>query len=74
MKMSCQLMDQLRPKMGDPLDLFWFLSILLILWLNIFFNKSYHGTGVDKFCVKKELGLVIVAWENFVSAYGAATT
>ena len=30
-RVFCQLVEQLRPKMGNPLAFFWFLSTLLIL-------------------------------------------
>ena len=43
----CQLMEQLRPKTGNPLKKF-VLFILLILCLHNFSNKLYHGTGEDQ--------------------------
>ena len=44
----CQLTEQIRPRMGNPLAFIWFISILLILCLPNVSNKYYHGTGSDQ--------------------------
>ena len=43
----CQTMDQLRPKTGNPLEMFS-LCILLILFHPNIPKHSYHGTGEDQ--------------------------
>ena len=42
----CQLMDQLRPKTGNPLAIFFGLYFINIM-SSCCFKKSNHGTGVD---------------------------
>ena len=71
--MLCQIMEQVRPKTENPLAIFWFLYILLILCLTNVSKKYYHGTGSDQFDEQNKGGLVIFSWENIVSAHRAAT-
>ena len=49
-----QLREQLRPKTGNALAMF-FLSILLLLFLPNISNKFYHGTGEDQIYTKQKL-------------------
>ena len=47
----CQIMEQIRPKTENPLEIF-VLSVLLILCLTNLSNNLYHGTGGDKLSAK----------------------
>ena len=71
--MLCQIMEQIWPKTGNPLGVFWFLFILLILCLPNVSKNIYHITGSDQFSAQKKGVLVSVAWENIVSSHKAAT-
>ena len=67
----CHIMDQLRPKIGNPSEVcFWFLYILLVLYLPNVPKKYYHGTGEDQLSAQYKGGMVSVAYENVVSAHG----
>ena len=67
----CHLMEQLRPKIGNPLAIL-VLFILLILCLPNISNKFYHGTGGDQLSAQqKKEGLVSVPWESIASDHGA---
>ena len=50
----CQLIDQIRPKTGNPLAMF-FLSILLILFHPNISNKLYNGTGEDQLSAQHKI-------------------
>ena len=67
----CQLVDQLRTKMENPLAIFSL--CLLILCLPNVSNKLYRVIGEDRLSIKYKVRLVSVAWENIVSDHGAAT-
>ena len=66
-----QIMEKLRPKMINPLNVF--ILILLILCRPNASIKSYRGTGKDRLSAQHKGGMVSVSWENIVSAYGSAT-
>ena len=71
---KCQLMDQLCPKMGNPLTIFICFSLfLLILCLPNVSKNSCHDTGSDKFSAEHKGGLVSVSWEHIVPAHGEYT-
>ena len=55
-----QLMDQKRPKTGNPLSIFLFLSILLLSYLTNVSNKTYHDTGENKLAAECIGGLVSI--------------
>ena len=56
----CQLMEQLRPKTGNPLSSFLFLSILLRSFIPNVLNKTYHGTGENKLSEEPIVGLASI--------------
>ena len=70
----CQIMDQLQPKKGDPLEIcFWFFYILLILCLPTVSNKYNHGTGAYRFPSQQKVVIVNFSWYIVVSDHGTAT-
>ena len=70
----CQLMEQVRPKTGNPLESFvGFYLFLLLLCLPNFSKKSYHETGENHLYSQQKGGLVSVDRENVGSSHGAAT-
>ena len=71
----CHIMEQLRPKTGNPLEMFFVISLfLLILWLPNVSKKLYHGTGLDKLSEQHKGWIMIVAlgercvisWSSYV--------
>ena len=68
----CQLMEQLRPKMGNPLAVF-VLYVLLILCLPNVPNKIYHGTGEDQLSSQHKIRAgecclgehCVISWSNY---------
>ena len=62
-------MEHIRPKTGNPLEFFWFLSILLILCLPNVSKILYHGTGEDKLSAQHKIR---TGKYNIVSSHGAA--
>ena len=64
-------MEQLWPKTGNPLAIF-FLPILLILCLPNVSKISIMAQENIKYLHNTKLVLVSVSWENIVSAHGAA--
>ena len=65
-------MDQLRPKTGNYLEIF-FLSIFEYYVFLIFQTNSIMSQNNLNYLHNKKEGLVSVAWEIIVSAHGAAT-
>ena len=59
---------------GESLGIFWFLSILFVLFLPNVSSKSYHGTGKYQFYENHKGGLVsvsliencVVSWRRYV--------
>ena len=70
----CRLMEQLRPKTGNPLEICFGLSmLLLLLCISNVSRQYYHDTGSDQLYAKHKGGMVSVAWDHGVSSHGAAT-
>ena len=70
----CQLMEQLRPKTRNPLEIcFGFSMFLLLLCIPNVSKQYYHDTGSDQLYAKHKGGMVSVAWDHGVSYHGAAT-
>ena len=67
------IIEQVRPKTENPLAIFWFLYILLILCLTNVSKKYYHDTGSDQLYAQQKVVLVSVAWDKILSSNGAAT-
>ena len=58
--MLCQIMEQIRPKTGNPLAIVFNLSMLLLmLYIPRVFQKSHHDTGSDQLFAQPSLSSLI---------------
>ena len=62
----CHIMEQIRPKTGNPLDFFLFISILLISCIINFSNKNYHDTGENQFSTEHIGGLASITFPQIM--------
>ena len=68
----CQIMEQLRPKIRNPLETFVLSIIVYYFFLMLLTNFIMLQEDIN-YLHNTKVVLVVVHWENMVSAHRAAT-